>query len=113
MDSRLTEATSSLLSPEIRISVHPDDQRVPAGDDEPLPDVELGVVDEEGPLDVLLNHVPRVVAAVAGHRVQDVLQPHLHRDTWEVQMPVLSVNLNLAYIAYVLRARPLDFGFYL
>ena len=83
MDSRLTEATSSLLSPEIRISVHPDDQRVPAGDDEPLPDVELGVVDEEWAFDVLLYNVASVVAAVAGHRVEDVLQSHLHRDAWK------------------------------
>ena len=32
-------------------------------DDEPLPYVELGVVDQQRPLDVLLQHLPVVLAA--------------------------------------------------
>ena len=45
-------------TPEIGWFVHPDDEGVPVGDEHPLPDVELGVVDEHGPLYVLLHHVP-------------------------------------------------------
>ena len=44
--------------PEVGGLVHPDDQGVPVGDEDPLADVELGVVDEERPLDVLLHNVP-------------------------------------------------------
>lgn len=49
---------------------HPDGQRIPAGNDEPLPYVEFGVVDEQGLFDVLLND--DVLAELSGH---DVVKP--------------------------------------
>ena len=44
--------------PEVGGLVHPDDKRVPVGDENPLADVELGVVDQQRALYVLLHHVP-------------------------------------------------------
>ena len=44
--------------PEVGGLVHPDDKGIPVGDKNPLPDVELGVVDEERSLYVLLHHIP-------------------------------------------------------
>ena len=46
------------LVPEVGGLVHPDDKRVPVGDENPLADVELGVVDQQRALYVLLHHIP-------------------------------------------------------
>ena len=55
---RFLNIFSGWWQPEVGGLVHPDDQGVPVGDEHPLADVELGVVDEERPLDVLLHNVP-------------------------------------------------------
>ena len=56
------------------LPVHPDDQGVPVGDQDPLPDVKLGVVDEEGPLNVLLDHVPCLPGG-PGQDGENLLEP--------------------------------------
>ena len=46
------------LRPQVRWLVHPDHEWVPVGDENPLANVKLGVVDQKRPLDVLLDHIP-------------------------------------------------------
>ena len=50
------KARRSARWPEIWRFVHPDNQRVPVRDQHPLSDVELGVVDQQRPLDVFLHN---------------------------------------------------------
>ena len=64
------------ISPEIRDLAHPHCERLPVGDHHPLPEVELGVVDEQRALDVLLDH--EVLAVLLG---QDLVQTHSDEDS--------------------------------
>ena len=82
---RLVEAPYSLLEvverellgaeAQVAVLVEPERQRVPVGDDEPLTDVELGAVDEQRTLDVLLHDV---LALLLHHRRVHQLQHVLH-----------------------------------
>ena len=54
---------SSNAGPDVVVVVHPNDEGVSPRDHEPLPYVELGVVDQQRPLDVLLEHLSVVLAA--------------------------------------------------
>ena len=59
---KVVERVFLRAEPEIAVLVEPDGQRVPVGDEEPLPYVKLGVVDTQRPFDVLLHDHGATVA---------------------------------------------------
>lgn len=74
------------LRPQVRWLVHPDHEWVPVGDENPLANVKLGVVDQKRPLDVLLDHIPGPPKSKTTFNkfVADSFQPIVH-STWLVE----------------------------
>mmetsp|Transcript_24684 Transcript_24684/g.85892 ORF Transcript_24684/g.85892 Transcript_24684/m.85892 type:complete len:632 (-) Transcript_24684:654-2549(-) len=59
---------------QVAVVVEPHRQRVPAGHDDPLPDVELAALDHQRPLHVLLHHPLRLLVLAPAAAVQDLAQ---------------------------------------
>ncbi len=96
---------------QVALLIEPHSQRVPVGDQEPLPHIKFGAVDQQGPLQVLLHH-PLALPHwgwVTIHQPQDLIQALGTFDTWRAggaSQPELWQICELSDSAWLLTSAP-------
>ena len=63
--------------PKVRISIHPNVERIPRGDQKPLANIKLCFVDQKRPFNVLLHNVTALMSAAFIDDGQDIFKLHI------------------------------------